>query len=79
MTATCRSLAGVQRVIDAVAHPKARVKRVYLTRKGSALARKSIKIQVELVDGMMQTFTDDELGTDAIAMQRSSEQLKTTR
>lgn len=57
----------------------ARVKRVYLTRTGSVLAGKSIKIQAELVDGMTQTFTDEELGMIETAMQRSSDQLETMR
>ena len=57
----------------------ARIKRVHLTRKGSVLARKSIKIQAELVDGMTQTFTDDELRTVELTMQRSSEQLEKMR
>ena len=57
----------------------ARIKRVYLTRKGSLLAGKCIKIQAELVEGMTHTFTDDELRTVEIAMQRSSEQLEIMR
>ena len=57
----------------------ARIKRVYLTRKGSLLASKSIKIQAELVDGMTHSFTDDELRTVEIAMQRSSEHLENMR
>ena len=57
----------------------ARVKRVYLTRKGGLLAGKSIKIQAELVDGMTHTFSDDELQMIELAMQRSSEQLETMR
>ena len=57
----------------------ARIKRVYLTKKGSLLAGKSIKIQAELVDGMTQTFTDEELHTVEIAMQRSSEKLEAMR
>ena len=57
----------------------ARIKRVYLTRKGSILAEKSIKIQAELVDDMTHTFTDEELRTVEIAMQRSSEQLESMR
>ncbi len=57
----------------------ARIKRVYLTRAGSVLAGKSIKIQAELVDGMTQTFTDEELRMIELAMQRSSEQLETMR
>ena len=57
----------------------ARIKRVYLTRKGSVLANKSINIQAELVEGMTQTFTDKELHTIEMAMQRSSGQLETMR
>ena len=57
----------------------ARVKRVYLTKKGGVLAGKSIKIQAELVDGMTHTFSDDELRMVELAMLRSSEQLETMR
>jgi DNA-binding MarR family transcriptional regulator len=57
----------------------ARVKRAYLTKKGVLLAGKSIKIQSELVDGMTQTFSDEELRMVELAMQRSSEQLETMR
>jgi len=57
----------------------ARVKRVYLTRSGSVLAGKSIRIQAELVDGMTHTFTDAELRMVELAMQRSSEKLETMR
>jgi DNA-binding MarR family transcriptional regulator len=55
----------------------ARTKRVYLTRAGSVLANKSIKIQAELVDGMTHIFTDEELGLVEQVMQRSSKQLET--
>lgn len=57
----------------------ARIKRVYLTRSGGVLANKSIKIQAELVEGMTHAFTDDELRTVELAMQRTSEQLETMR
>jgi DNA-binding MarR family transcriptional regulator len=57
----------------------ARIKRVYLTKKGVVLAGKSIKIQAELVDGMTHTFSDDELRMVELAMQRGSEQLETMR
>ena len=57
----------------------ARVKRVYLTKKGGVLAEKSIRIQAELVEGMTQTFSDEELRMIELAMQRSSEQLETMR
>lgn len=57
----------------------ARVKRVYLTKKGAVMAGKSIKIQAELVDGMTHTFSDEELQVIEHAMQRSSEQLEALR
>ncbi len=57
----------------------ARIKRVYLTRSGGVLANKSIKIQAEMVEGMTRTFTDDELRTVELAMQRANDQLEAMR
>ncbi len=55
----------------------ARIKRVYLTRSGEVLASQCIEIQAEMVEGMTHTFTDEELRTVELAMQRTSEQLET--
>ena len=57
----------------------ARVKRLFLTAAGRALAAKTLKIQFEVVGAMADGATDAELATVAEVMQRVSARLEALR
>ena len=57
----------------------ARVRRLFLTAAGQALAAKTLKIQFEVVAAMVESATDAELATVADVMNRASVRLEALR
>ena len=57
----------------------ARVRRLFLTPAGQALAAKTLKIQADVISAMVEGASEAEMATVANAMQRVSEKLEALR
>ena len=57
----------------------ARIRRLFLTSAGQALAAKSLKVQFEVVSAMVEGATEAELAAVATVMQRASLRLEALR